>query len=360
MSWTRHLRPSLADLTVYDVPPKVAHARLHANECSEPWTPEVMSALAEVVRGLELSRYPDTSGRSLRKVLGQRHDCDPDRIVLGNGSDEVIAMLLTALSGPPDRLARVVTPSPTFVMYRHTARVLGLEVVEVPLDERFALREGAMHDALHDAALCFLARPNNPTGSLWDAAVIERLWAAHPDTVFVIDEAYVAYAPGASLWRPDLPDNVVLMATLSKVGLAALRVGYAIAHPTLAHALNKVRHPYNVSSTSLALAEAVLSRFSDQMQAMIDRTIENRGRLVELLAELPGAEVFDSSGNLALVRLAQADEPRRLAAFLAEHSVLIKDVSKVPTLEGCVRISVGTDEDLDRLEAALGHWDAAR
>lgn len=353
-AWLRHLRPSLAEVSVYDVPPAHAEARLHANECPEPWPAEVMDALAEVVRGIELCRYPDTSGRELRAILGERHGCDPDRIVLGNGSDEVIALLLTALSG--EQGGKVVVPTPTFVMYGHTARVLGLRVVEVPLDLRFSLRRGAMHEALQGAALCFLARPNNPTGSLWDADVVHELIAAHPDVVFVIDEAYGAYAPGSSLWSQDAPHNQVHMTTLSKVGLAALRVGYCIAHPELAAALNKVRHPYNVSRTSLALAEAVLTQFGDVQAEMIQRTIVGRGRLAQMLAELPGAEVFPSAGNLVLVRLARADEPRRLVEFLADRGVLVKDLSRVPALEGCVRVSVGTTAELDRLDDALAAW----
>lgn len=357
-AWSRHLRPSLAEVTVYDVPPADAEARLHANECPEPWPPEVMDALAEVIRGIELSRYPDTSGRELRAILAERHGCDADRIVLGNGSDEIIALLLTALSGEPG--AKVVVPTPTFVMYGHTARVLGLRVAEVPLDLRFRLRPGAMHEALRGAALCFLARPNNPTGSLWDAEVVRELVASHPDVVFVIDEAYGPYAPGTSLWTPDGPENQVHMTTLSKVGLAALRVGYCIAHPDLALALNKVRHPYNVSRTSLALAETVLTRFGDVQAKLIERTIENRGRLAELLGDLPGAEVFPSSGNLVLVRLAQADEPRRLVESLAERGVLVKDLSRVPALEGCVRVSVGTSFELDCLDEALAAWTLSR
>jgi histidinol-phosphate aminotransferase len=357
-AWIRHLRPSLAEVSVYDVPPADAEARLHANECPEPWPAEVMDALAEVVRGIELSRYPDTSGRGLRAILGARHGCDPDRIVLGNGSDEVIALLLTALSG--EEGGKVVVPTPTFVMYGHTARVLGLRVVEVPLDLRFRLRPGAMHAALEGAALCFLARPNNPTGSLWDADVVRDLVAAHPEVVFVIDEAYGAYAPGSTLWSPDGPHNQVHMTTLSKVGLAALRVGYCIAHPELALALNKVRHPYNVSRTSLALAEAVLTRFADVQADMIERTIENRGRLARMLEELPGAEVFPSAGNLVLVRLVGAEEPRRFVEFLADRGVLVKDLSRVPALEGCVRVSVGTTAELDRLDDALAAWTLLR
>jgi histidinol-phosphate aminotransferase len=355
-SWARHLRPSLAALEVYDVPPARAEARMHANECPEPWPSEVMDALAQEVRKLELGRYPDTSGRRLRALLAERHGCDPGRIVLGNGSDEIISIVLTALSGGPSGPGAVVVPIPTFVMYDHVARVLGMPVREVLVDEDLQLPTAAMERALVGAAVCFLARPNNPTGALWDAGVIDGLVQRHRDTVFVIDEAYAAYAPGASLWRADLPDNVVFMSTLSKVGLAALRVGYCVAHPELAHALDKVRHPYNVSQTSLVLAQTVLTRFADVQAEMIARTIENRDRLRSILASIPGAVVHPSAANLVLVRLPQADQAPALRGHLAAHGVLVKDVSHLPRLEGCLRASVGTTEDLDQLERALSTW----
>jgi histidinol-phosphate aminotransferase len=351
MSWREHLRPPLRELGMYDVEPADASlARLHANECPEPWPVEVMDAVADTVRAVELGRYPDTSGRKLRALLGQRFGCEPDRVVLGNGSDEVIAMLLLALSG---RAAPVVYPVPTFVMYGHSARVLGLPVREVAVDEAMQLREAAMHEALEGAALCFLARPNNPTGALWDAAVIGRLMQRHPDTVFVIDEAYIAYAPGASLWRAEGPPNFMLLGTLSKVGLAALRVGYGIAPPELAKALHVVRDPYNISATSLAIAELVLTRFGDVQARMIARTLANRERLAKLLAAIPGATVFPSAANLVLCRLADDDAPTRLCDRLREAGVLLKNVSHVPGLGRCIRASVGTDAELDRLEAAL-------
>jgi histidinol-phosphate aminotransferase len=352
MSWRRHLRPSLAALGVYDVPPAQGGARLHANECPEPWPAHVMQALGEIVAGLELNRYPDTSGRTLRRVLADQHACDPDRVVLGNGSDEIISILLTALSG--DREPVLVTPAPTFVMYAHSARVLGYQVREVPLDPALELDPAAMRQALAGATVCFLARPNNPTSSLWDRALIRALIAEFPDTVFVVDEAYTAYAPGESLWRPDAPDNYVHMATLSKVGLAALRVGYAIACPDLALALNKVRHPYNVSQTSLALAQAVLTRFADVQANMIATAIQNRDRLVEILGKLPDAHVYPAHGNKVLVRLRDDARAQALVAGLADRDVRIKDVSGVPGLSGCVRVSVGTREELDLLERALG------
>src|SRR5690606_9180278 len=207
--WRRHLRPTLAELEVYDVEPSRAPARMHANECPEPWPLEVREQLAEVVRDLELNRYPDTSGRTLRRVLAEHHRCDPDRIVLGNGSDEIIAMLLTALSGAGP--GHLVIPCPTFVMYAHSARVLGMEVREVLLTDALELDEPAMREALHGASICFFARPNNPTSSLWSAGLIRALIRDYPETVFVIDEAYAAYDPGCSLWDPACPSNQVHM-----------------------------------------------------------------------------------------------------------------------------------------------------
>lgn len=350
-SWRRHLRPTLAALEVYDVEPSRAPSRMHANECPEPWPADVSAALAEVVGALELNRYPDTSGRTLRRVLAERHGCDPDRVVLGNGSDEIIAMLITALSGAG--AGHLAIPCPTFVMYAHCARVLGMGVREVPLRDDLELDEAGLRAALDGAAICFLARPNNPTSGLWAAAQVRGLVRDFPDTVFVIDEAYAAYAPGCSLWSPNSPSNQVHMGTLSKVGLAALRVGYCIADPELALALNKVRHPYNVSQTSIAVAEAALTRFAAAQDQMIAKTIENRARLVALLEQLPDAELFPAHANLVLVRLPSDERARALVARLDAAGVRVKDVTRVPKLSGCVRISVGTDEDLERLAAAL-------
>ena len=356
-AWTRHLRPALAGLEIYDAPQVPARARLHANECAEPWPPEVMAELGKRLQSVELGRYPDTSGRTLRALLAERHGCEADAIVLGNGSDEIISLLITALAGRPSEPSFMVIPAPTFVMYAHSARCLGVGVLEVPLTEDLQLDEALMNEALGvatGAALCFLARPNNPTSSLWDAAIIERLIAAHPGTMFVLDEAYIRYAPGATLWRADLPANVTYMSTLSKVGLAALRLGYCIAPPALARAVNVVRHPYNISSTNLLLAETILRDYSDAQDAMVARVLANRERLMEILARrLPGAHVFPAHANIVLVRLDPPDDAPGLTEALAARGVLVKDASGMPRLNGCLRVSVGTAEELDALDAAL-------
>lgn len=354
--WTRHLRPSLAALDVYDIEPVPARARLAANECAEPWPAEVRAAVAKRVAEVELGRYPDTSGRKLRALLAARHGVEPDAVVLGNGSDEVISFLLTALGGRPSEPSFMVIPAPTFPMYAHGARCRGIGVLEVPLTEELQLDEPLMDEALDvalGAALCFLARPNNPTSGLWDAATIERLIARHPATMFVLDEAYIRYAPGATLWRAGLPGNVVYMSSLSKTGLAALRIGYCIAPPPLRKPLNVVRNPYNVSATSLAVAELILSEFEDAQKQIIARSLSARYQLLEILGKLPRGHVFPAHANFAVVRLDPPEEATRIARELAAQGILVKDASGLPRMSGCLRVGVGTEAELELLAAAL-------
>jgi histidinol-phosphate aminotransferase len=356
MSWQKHLRPSLEELEVYDVAPSEAPSRMHANECPERWPEAVREELGRAIARLEFNRYPDTSGRGLRAVLAHKYGVDADRIVLGNGSDEIISILLTTLSGAKDG-GHLVIPTPTFVMYAHSALVLGVPIKEVPLDDEFQLQLAPMREALEGAALCFFARPNNPTSSLFNKQAIETLVAEFPHTIFVLDEAYAAYLgtdrPHESIWTSTGPDNLVLMSTLSKVGLAALRLGYGIANPELALAMNKVRHPYNISTSSLTLAELALSEFGDVQDAMIAKAIVNRSRLEGILGRIRDARLYDARGNLVLCRLSDTKRARALVAQLADQGVRIKDVTKVPGLAGCIRVSIGTDEELDHLESAL-------
>ncbi len=354
-AWAVHLRPEVAAMDHYTAPhmPEPL-ARLHANECPYPWPERVFEGISRALHRVELERYPCISGKRVRELLARRHDCNPDHIVLGNGSDEIISILLTALAGTREQPSHILTPSPSFVMYSHSAQVLGLGVDEVPLTRKFQLDPLEMDRALkRGPAVCFLARPNNPTSSLWRADLIGYLMDRYPATLFVIDEAYGAYAPGTTLWKPPIRPNHIYMGTLSKVGMAALRLGYCIAPPRLATALNVVRHPYNISQTSLVIAETLLTQFADVQADMIERTIAGRTRLVTMLATLRGAEVMPAHANLVVTRFRNTPVSTRLQQFLRERRILVKDLSKYPGLAGCLRVSVGTEPELDLLERAL-------
>ncbi|MGB1275298.1 MAG: pyridoxal phosphate-dependent aminotransferase, partial [Nannocystaceae bacterium] len=359
--WACHLRPEVAAMDHYTAPYMPAPvARLHANECPYPWPDAVYSAIDAAIRRVELNRYPQISGEVVRRLVANEYGCDPDQVVLGNGSDEIISLLLMALAGTHHKPSHIVTPAPTFVMYRHSAQVQGIGVEEVPLTRNFELDPSAMDAALaRGPALCFFARPNNPTSSLWSAEIIDDLMARYPATVFVIDEAYGAYAPGTSMWSTEPRPNHLQMGTLSKVGMAALRLGYCIAHPRLACALNVVRHPYNISQTSLAIAETILTQFGEVQADMIRRTIAGRDRLAALLATLPGAEVMPAFANFVVARFAQPGAATRLQNLLRERGILVKDLSRYPGLADCLRVSGGTPPELDLFERALREFPTA-
>jgi len=344
------IRSTVAAAIPYDLEDDPGAIRLHANECSQRWPPALAGRLAEVAATLDLCRYPDPSGARLRGLIAERKACSADRVILGNGSDELIALSLLALGGP----GSVATiPTPTFSVYGHFARLTGWNVREVPLDPDFELDAEAMNCALFGAAVCFLARPNNPTSSLWDADLIRWLVVEHPSTVFVLDEAYAAFSPGCSLYRSDAPANVVHLETFSKVGLAALRIGFAICDPVLAQALNTVRMPYNVSSLTLAAAEMVMQEFEGVSASMVEEMVQCRRRLVEILGRVRGTRVYPAHGSMVLTDFGSLESVNTMLAQLRRHSILVRSFPVRSRLQNCIRFSVGSDAELDALEVAL-------
>jgi len=271
--------------------------------------------------------------------------------VFGNGSDELIAMLCSAFSARRgDRPAAILAPAPSFVYYRLSAIARGVEPIEVPLTAAFELDEPAVLRAIdeHRPSVVFLALPNNPTGTLWRLGFAVELAARHRDLVVVSDEAYFAYS-GATL-LPVLAEhpNLVVMRTLSKLGMAGLRVGFTISSPAIAATLEKVRPPYNLSALDQRAAEFVLEHAADWCAARAAEVVAERARLAEALAA-KGLEVFPSAANLVLVRTHDATALwQRLAA--AGVSVRRFDAGR---LAGCLRITVGTPQENAALLAAL-------
>ncbi len=355
MSWRDHLRVPLRSMSAYHVPPETFDVKLDANESPWPLTPELERVIALAVANQALHRYPDAGARALKAALAIHVGVPVSSLVVGNGSDEIIAMLCAAFGNPDDRgPARVLFSSPGFVMYAISAVSYGLRPVEVPFGPGFAADADALITAIEreKPSVVFLATPNNPTGTVWPRAAIERVLQTATDSVVVIDEAYLAYSGEPSCvdlaLRPG-NERCVVMQTLSKIGLAGLRVGYLVGQPEMVRELEKVRPPYNLDTLAQAAATAVLQHGADTLAKHAESVRGERARLAEALAARSDFVVYESGANFVLVRVPSATA---LSAHLRERGIAVRAFDRGP-LADCVRITVGTPAENDRLLAAL-------
>jgi histidinol-phosphate aminotransferase len=345
MSWRDHLRESIPPLGVYRpfdyATARTKLVRLDANESPFPLEPGERASMADVVANVDLHRYPEVSGRPLREALARRWKVAPEQIILGNGSDEVIAILVTAFARPG---AKVLFPTPTFGEFEGIALAHGAAPLGVPLRPDFGLDEPRLLDAIRSRrpALAFFASPNNPTGNRFDGAVMERL-AAAMDGVFVADEAYADFTGGTMLPHVGKIPGFCVMRTLSKIGFAALRVGALVAPPELAAELDKVRLPYNVNAVSQAIACWALAT-PGWLETRLAHIAAAQRELDRGLRKLPGLEVFPSDANFVLVRTRTMPAKELWDALLA-RGVLVRNLSRPGPLEDCLRITAGTAEE---------------
>jgi histidinol-phosphate aminotransferase len=354
MSWRELVREPLRAARAYSVPQVAGAVELDANESPFALSAAAQATLARALAVPELNRYPDTGASELRQVVAAQLGVEGAALAFGNGSDELIGLLCAAFGAPRDRRApSVVYAAPGFVVFKTAALAHGLEVVEAPLGPRFEPDASALLDAVARARpnLIFLATPNNPTGTMWPRAVVKELLARHPDTITVVDEAYLAYggAPSCIDLALAVPHCLVLQ-TLSKIGMAGLRVGYLVGQPEVVAEVEKVRPPYNLGTLAQRAAAALVAGHRDELEARAAEVVRERERLAAALARLPSLEVFPSGGNFLLVRTARA---RALWDALCARGVLVR-LFDAGALAGCLRITVGTPAEDDALLAALG------
>lgn len=354
MSPDQLVRPEILRLAAYHVPDARGMVKLDAMENPYRLPSDLAHALGEVLAGAAINRYPDPRADELKAVMRQAFAIPAElEIMLGNGSDELIQILAMALARPG---ATLLSVEPSFVMYRLIAEFCGLHYVGVSLTSDFALDEAAMLAAIaaHRPALVFLAYPNNPTGNAFDRAVIERIVRATPGLV-VVDEAYHAFAGGLSfLHEVSRHDNLMVMRTVSKLGLAGLRLGYLAAKPGWITEFDKVRLPYNIGVLTQISARFALEHVA-VLEQQAARIVAERTRLAQALQALPQVQVHDSMANFLLLRL-----PGAAAVFegLKRRGVLVKNLHGAhPLLADCLRVTVGTPDEnalfLDALKAEL-------
>ena len=354
--------PTIRGVAPYHVPaPPVVRAKLDANELPVALPPDLRAGLAAHLAEVALERYPDAAARAVRARLAERLGVAGNQLVIGNGSDEVIAMLVDAFAAPRPGAAepRVLYPVPTFVFFKIACDARGAVPVEVPLRADFTLDlDGAVEHAIANTRpnLAFFALPNNPTGTLWPMDAIADLARRHPDLIVVSDEAYVAYSGETLLAALGALPNLVVMRTLSKVGLAALRIGFAIASPAICAVLERVRPPYDVGGLNQAAAAWLLDHGTAWMDGAARAVVAERARLAAALAALPGVTVFPSEANLLLVRIGAPGDGRAGAIWqaLQDRGVLVRNFDRPGPLAGCLRITIGTAAENDLLLAELG------
>ncbi|HNB46356.1 MAG TPA: histidinol-phosphate transaminase, partial [Burkholderiaceae bacterium] len=347
------LRADIQGMHAYAVQPSAGLIKLDAMENPFALPPELQAELGQRLGAVAIHRYPGARIDELKVALAQHiHLPAGCALMLGNGSDELIALLALACDLPG---AKILAPLPGFVMYEMSAKLQGLGFVGVPLTADFKLDGAAMLAAVreHRPAITYLAYPNNPTANLFDDAVIDEIVDAVGEQggLVVFDEAYQPFASRSRLAQAGQCDHVLVMRTLSKFGLAGIRLGYLVGPAALIAELDKVRPPYNVSVLNAEAALFALEHADEYArQAALLRA--ERERLLATLAALPGVQrVWPSEANMILIRVADAASA---FAGMKQRGVLIKNVSALhPLLANCLRLTVGTPEENDRMIEAL-------
>lgn len=343
------IRDDIRAMTAYHVPAASGMVKLDAMENPYRLPPVLREAIGALAANAEINRYPDPAAPALkarlREVMGIPAHCE---VLLGNGSDEIIQMVVQAAARPG---AVAMAPEPTFIMYRTYAATMRMRFVGVPLAEDFTLdaRRFLATMASERPSLVFIAYPNNPSGNLFADEVIAEI-IERASGLVVIDEAYQVFAGQTFMDRIGRYPNLMVLRTVSKLGLAGLRLGYAAARPEWIREFDKVRSPYNVGTLTQLIAAKVLEHH-DELERQAAAVRSERARLAARLLALPAVRVFPSQANFILVRV--TDGPRAFEGLKA-RGVLVKNLhGSHPLLEHCLRLTIGTPQENDRLLDAL-------
>jgi histidinol-phosphate aminotransferase len=342
------VKKGIQRLSAYSVPHVECRVKLDGNESPFSLPSEILERVVEEIKVVPINRYPDPEAKVLREKISRMTGFPTKGIVLGNGSDELIGMLMTTFSS---ETGTVLYPVPTFSMYRITGIALGLELVEVELDNGFDIdvETSLKWVKRKNPDLIFLASPNNPTGNRFsDERIFEVLSSSNG--IVVLDEAYCDFSGRTFLPLIEKYENLVILRSMSKVGFAGIRMGMLFGGSELVREINKVRLPYNVNSFSQRIAEVILDNagFVEKNAQLI--TVE-RDRVYKSLKLITGVEVYPSDANFILFRVNDAD---RVFRELIERGVLIRNFNSPGRLKNCLRVTIGTPEENDTFLMALG------
>ena len=336
-------RAEVLALSPYHVADASGLIKLDAMENPYTWPDELKTGWLEVLKTCELNRYPDPEGKELTQAIRAHYRIPPEfDILLGNGSDEIIQMLLMALPSH----AKVLSVQPSFVMYQQISRSLGLHFIDVPLlPDDFALDVASILSAIeeHRPAVNFLAYPNNPTGNLFDENAIRQIIEASSGLV-VIDEAYEPFANASFLRELHRYKNLLVMRTVSKLGLAGLRLGYLVGAPAIIEQINKVRLPYNINSLTQSSAAFALDHYP-AFEQQTQQICKERSSVYQQLLGITSIIPYPSAANFILFK---TPENRATDIFnvIKQQGILVKNLSSQGgLLTDCLRVTIGKPEE---------------
>ena len=339
-------RPGLRDAAPYGAPQLDVPVRLNTNECPYELPAGFIDDLAQEVRAVSLNRYPDRDAVALREAIASHARQPVDRVWAANGSNEIIQQLLQAYGGPG---RRAVLFHPTYVLYDQLLWTSHTDAVRVDNPEPFVIGDGQIHVAVASGAeIVFVCSPNNPTGNAQSPAAVARL-AAEADALLVVDEAYIEFGGETAAGLVEEHPNVVVVRTFSKAfALAGARIGYCLAAPAVIEDLLRVRLPYHLSALTQAAGRVAL-RYTKESLSILDALRGQRDRIVAHLGGLEGVVVHPSDANFVLFH--PPGDPKQTWRALLDRGVLVRDMSAA--VPGCLRVSAGTPEEIDRFLAAL-------
>lgn len=335
------------DIESYSVPGIECPVRLDGNESPFATNPQMLEEIYKKLSSIELNRYPDPDCKRLKDIVSNMIGFNKDGILFGNGSDELIQMLVETFTG---KSGVVLVPRPTFSMYRLTSLILNNIVVETGLDSNFELNLEDIRSKIEefDPDLLFFASPNNPTGNAFSADKIIKIVESTTGIV-VVDEAYFDYYGYTFIPEIEKYDNFIVLRTLSKIGFASIRLGILFGNPALVNEINKTRLPYNINSISQQVAEVAFNN-SELLEENFKTIIAERERLFEELNKIENIKVFPSDSNFFLIKVPDSEI---YFNDLVERGILVRNLGSSPGLEGCIRVTIGTPRENEAFLGAI-------
>ncbi|MEK6692936.1 MAG: histidinol-phosphate transaminase [Nitrospirota bacterium] len=334
------VRGEVKTLRAYEAPEIPCKIKLDAQENPYPLPVKLRNKILKAIKPLLINRYPDSGAKELKRIIAGQNGVKVENVLLGNGSDELIQAIITTFGRSQ---GKVLYPVPTFSMYGIITKALGQIPIEIPLQGDFDLDIDSMLTAIKKDRhrVIFLSYPNNPTGNCFsESKIIEIIKRAK--TAVVVDEAYFDFSGKTFLPLIRKYENLIILRTLSKIGLAALRIGILIARPEIVKEINKVRLPYNVNSLSQAAARVALEN-RDIIDKQINAIINERERLYRELLRIDGIRLFPSVGNFILFRtIKNAD---KIYQGLINRGILIRNMNQRGLLNNCLRVTIGTSHE---------------